>query len=286
MVFQWQECSSATSSSAKSSRMERKPDCSPPEYSLQSRYSCTTPFSTQAKAFSGKGRYYSLSTSSIFQRQPKSSSVGIIARDDQQSVVHAQTLVFSDSHDAKCLALEAIRSAQLLAYNRGWQNISIAIDIEEIFRLVTHCSDPPVLLSVISEDINLLSHLFDDCCFALVTKQEHSCCCSLAKFTLDCPTSVQWASNFPHWIHLNPVLSRPFGLCKYLYFFINKWLWFQWKKKMERRCEGWWKYLDFGCQSPNMQDRGEWRSGRCTKKILISVCKDLNALKLNRIISY
>lgn len=115
--------------------------------------------------------YYIISTSSIFQHLPRNSSVGILAWNPQHQIQHASATIKSGAGSPRILALEAIRSAQLLAYQSEWKKVIIQTDAKEIIRMIQQHQQLPVELSAISEDISLLTNLFDDCIFSFGSTQ-------------------------------------------------------------------------------------------------------------------
>lgn len=60
--------------------------------------------------------YYTFYTSAIFQQWPHKSSFGILATDDQGTPQQAKAMVHNEGGSKWRLALEAVRAAQLLAY--------------------------------------------------------------------------------------------------------------------------------------------------------------------------
>lgn len=53
----------------------------------------------------------------------------------------------------------------------------------------------PTELSTITEDFTLLKHLFEDCCVALVTRQDNQPCRKVVNLAMEVPISVQWDSK-------------------------------------------------------------------------------------------
>lgn len=107
-------------------------------------------------------------TSAIFQQWPHTSSFGIIATDDHSTPQIAKAMVRRGSRSRLRLALEAVRAAQLLVYQNRWEKIIIWSDVKEMVTALQHNRNMHVDHLPISEDIILLQHIFDDCCFSFV----------------------------------------------------------------------------------------------------------------------
>lgn len=62
------------------------------------------------------------------------------------------------------LAMEAVRSAQLLAYKLGVRKVIIPTEVKEIVDMLNQRASIPTELFPIADDFTLLKHLFEDCC--------------------------------------------------------------------------------------------------------------------------
>lgn len=109
-------------------------------------------------------------------------------------------MLSQDSRSNQQLALEAVRSAQLLAYQNGWKKIIIRNDVQEMVTALQQKRDMYVDHLLISEDIILLQQLFDDCIFSFVPRQHNLDCVDIAKLALDKPGSAIWQSNLSAWL--------------------------------------------------------------------------------------
>lgn len=113
--------------------------------------------------------YHTLVTSSITRRQSHKSSAGILATDHHGFPLQAQVNNWQHMKDFKCLAIEAIRDAQLLAYQTGWRKVIIQSDVQEIVAKILKNKSFSIELATIANDIIFLTNLFDDCRFSYIS---------------------------------------------------------------------------------------------------------------------
>lgn len=79
---------------------------------------------------------HTICTSSIFQQWPLKSVFGLLATDFHGIQQKAEAMTRNRGTSAISLALEAVRSAKLLAYQRGWRKVVIRSDVQEIVTML------------------------------------------------------------------------------------------------------------------------------------------------------
>lgn len=144
--------------------------------------------------------YHTIYTSSIFQKWPLKSGFGLLAIDGNRNQQPAKVWLRQGGLDAGSLALEVVRSAQLLAHQRGWTKIIIRNDIHEIVNGLQQPQGKRIKPSPVLDDIILLRNLFDDCIFSYITRQENIPCVELIKSVLSSSSPGNGGSNHPAWL--------------------------------------------------------------------------------------
>lgn len=141
-----------------------------------------------------------LATSSIFKRHSPQTTTGIIAFGPHGKPQHAKVNVWLDKKDLNRLALEAVRDAQLLAYQFGWRKVIIQNDVHDVVDMLLKKQNFTSELATIANDIFLLTNLFDDCHFSFINRQDNKLCRKLAFHGLEFPFSVTWDSTLHAWL--------------------------------------------------------------------------------------
>lgn len=154
-----------------------------------------------------------LDTNSISRMQPPKTATGILAYDHQGKLLHAKAQVGTICKDAKHLALEAIRAAQLLAFQLGWKMVVIRNDVQEIVSMLHKNSGFPTDLLTIATDIILLTNLFDDCHFLYVNRQKNKICRKLSFRALEFPNLVSWDACMPAWLSWSCATMGQLAFC-------------------------------------------------------------------------
>lgn len=110
-----------------------------------------------------KVRYFTICTSSLLQKHTQKASYGLFATDPSWKPQQATAVICDFGVSERRATLEAIWSAQLFAHQHGWQKLHIQNDTEEIVSIILQIPDSLGELSIISKDIILFTHLFDNC---------------------------------------------------------------------------------------------------------------------------
>ena len=81
----------------------------------------------------------------------------------------------------------------------GWERIIIESDCKVVINRIQKDTDD-VVISTILQDIKLLKHNFEECCFSFVRREFNFVSHKLAKFTLNVGSVVDWKACFPVWL--------------------------------------------------------------------------------------
>lgn len=139
--------------------------------------------------------YFTVDTSSNYLRQSNGALFVVLVKDSQGTFQLAQAVRREGRWSGLSLAMEAVRTAQLVAYQMGVKKVIIRSEFQEIVDMLNKRTGIPTDLSLIVEDFTLLKHLFEDCWVTLIPRQDNQPCRQVVNLAMEFPISVQWDSK-------------------------------------------------------------------------------------------
>ncbi|XP_027151850.1 uncharacterized protein LOC113751902 [Coffea eugenioides] len=144
-------------------------------------------------------RWIKLNIDAALNQQTNKAGWGIVARDWKGKLVATWACPsFTCSAPILEKAL-AIRTAMVKAALEGWGRIIIESDCKAVIDRILKDMDD-VVLSTVLQDIKLLKHNFEKCCFSFVRREFNSISHKSAKFALNLGSVVDWKACFPVWL--------------------------------------------------------------------------------------
>lgn len=127
--------------------------------------------------------------------------IGMLAYNCQGQIIHAWTEARESIRSSVALVWEAVRFAQLKAYQQGWNHMIFQVDVEGMAGKLGR-PNQPVEIATIAEDINLLTFIFEEVSYHYIHRLQNLGCHRLALYALEFSRSDSWNSSFPSWLLL------------------------------------------------------------------------------------